>query len=685
MIISRVIFNNFRPYYLENEIDLNVYPDKNIIIIGGRNGQGKTSFIMGLVWCLYGKRINEVDEIYRKELRGGYPLYLTKSLNWNARDEGIENFSVSLFLEHVYLPESISGTQDKLASVNIHREYDKNSEFGEVNIFINENRLELDDDDKVIFIDEYIIPIEAAKFVFFDAEKISEIAEMNLRQQGSVMNDALGKVLGLDIYEELIDDFLIVRDNLKKESAPERVYKQIEHLENGLTLNQKRLENIQNVQDSTDEEIEKLKIDILKLEEFLAERGGQAVKVDIEEIHKRKDEIEMQRSTVFNRLLQIEGLIPFSIGAGKLQEVVEQIHKQNELDRLSADKEDIENMKHVYLESLFNKPPFFENNDLNFKQKIFYYEKADNLLKKIFLDAHTSETEQDYELDLSKSDKEHIFNIYELVQRTSEEVYEKIFKDYLKNINELDEIKKKIRHAESMMDDEIISEYKSKRDSTEIEKEKLILKRGAFKNERIHLETEIKSIEEKKNKLLDKIEASEARKVYIDGLSRYINTLKEFIERQKKEKCERIGQSITDELKNLMHKDDFIDKAEVFILPNNDGLAVELYDSDSQKIAQSDLSKGEQQLYISCLLKAISDESIIDLPAFIDTPLARLDEEHKQHLMHRYYPNLASQTVIFATDSEISNHRLKQIQKHVAKTYLLKNVNNKTQIIEGYF
>jgi DNA sulfur modification protein DndD len=134
-----------------------------------------------------------------------------------------------------------------------------------------------------------------------------------------------------------------------------------------------------------------------------------------------------------------------------------------------------------------------------------------------------------------------------------------------------------------------------------------------------------------------------------------------------------------------MHKKDFINKVEVSILPEKAGLAVDLYDSNNDKIPPEALSSGEKQLYISCLLKAILHESVTELPVFIDTPLGRLDKEHKDNILRYYYPNLTSQVVIFPTNEEIGHNRLSMIKNKVHKTYLLKNSNNKTQIEEGYF
>lgn len=68
MIIKEIELNNFRIYKGVNTIDLTPDGDRNIIIVSGNNGFGKTTFLMSLVWCLYGRQMDKVDDLYRKEI-----------------------------------------------------------------------------------------------------------------------------------------------------------------------------------------------------------------------------------------------------------------------------------------------------------------------------------------------------------------------------------------------------------------------------------------------------------------------------------------------------------------------------------------------------------------------------------------------------------------------------------------
>ena len=60
MVIKNITLYNYRLYYGKNSIDFNVKDNRNLFIITGENGFGKTTFLHSLIWCLYGKNASEV-------------------------------------------------------------------------------------------------------------------------------------------------------------------------------------------------------------------------------------------------------------------------------------------------------------------------------------------------------------------------------------------------------------------------------------------------------------------------------------------------------------------------------------------------------------------------------------------------------------------------------------------------
>lgn len=49
MRFEYIEINNFRQYFQSNRIDLSVSNEKNIILVGGKNGYGKTNFLLSIV------------------------------------------------------------------------------------------------------------------------------------------------------------------------------------------------------------------------------------------------------------------------------------------------------------------------------------------------------------------------------------------------------------------------------------------------------------------------------------------------------------------------------------------------------------------------------------------------------------------------------------------------------------
>jgi len=94
---------------------------------------------------------------------------------------------------------------------------------------------------------------------------------------------------------------------------------------------------------------------------------------------------------------------------------------------------------------------------------------------------------------------------------------------------------------------------------------------------------------------------------------------------------------------------------------------------------------GEKQIYISSLIKSILSLAIQDYPIFIDTPLSKLDHDHINRFLTSYYPNLANQVVLLATNNEIPPSRYKLIKDSVANSYVLEFNDNKTIFKQGYF
>ena len=113
---------------------------------------------------------------------------------------------------------------------------------------------------------------------------------------------------------------------------------------------------------------------------------------------------------------------------------------------------------------------------------------------------------------------------------------------------------------------------------------------------------------------------------------------------------------------------------------------VKLFKGDDDEITKDMLSKGELQMYATAIVWGLAKTSGRPLPFIIDTPLARLDEEHRSSLVQEFYPE-RHQTIILSTDSEINYEYYKKLQPYISNSYVIQydSREGKTVIQNGYF
>ena len=87
------------------------------------------------------------------------------------------------------------------------------------------------------------------------------------------------------------------------------------------------------------------------------------------------------------------------------------------------------------------------------------------------------------------------------------------------------------------------------------------------------------------------------------------------------------------------------------------------------------------------IVRALAKTSGRPLPFMIDTPLARLDEEHRKSLVENFYPDASHQTIILSTDSEISNEHYQQLKPYISKSFVIQYDSDKGKTIthDNYF
>ncbi len=199
----------------------------------------------------------------------------------------------------------------------------------------------------------------------------------------------------------------------------------------------------------------------------------------------------------------------------------------------------------------------------------------------------------------------------------------------------------------------------------EAKRSKIIEDLGAFRNQEASNNKVLSELLKKSNLL-------KADKKKYEVTVELLNKLNELTSRIKEEKKYSLQKSIQLGLRKLMHKKDKVQDVKVRI--SEDVMDIDLMDQYGKVIDKDTLSKGEQQLYATALLKALVDESGIDFPVFIDSPLQKFDKEHSSNVIQQFYPSISEQVVLFPLlEKELSKEEYDQLTPHLAGVYLIDN------------
>lgn len=145
----------------------------------------------------------------------------------------------------------------------------------------------------------------------------------------------------------------------------------------------------------------------------------------------------------------------------------------------------------------------------------------------------------------------------------------------------------------------------------------------------------------------------------------------------------RIQSMVLESLQLLLRKDNLVH--EVVIDP--DTCLMELLTHDGRPVRPRTLSAGERQLLAVALLAGLARASGRMLPVVIDTPLGRLDSDHRLRFVQSYLPNASHQVIVLSTDTEITPDILSTLEGSVSHTIRLEHdpEARATRVAEGYF
>lgn len=678
MKIDKIRLHNFRIYRGTNEISFSSNEGKNITLIAGKNGFGKTTFLTALIWTLYGNLMSQVEDKYRRDIRtaGGYEEYLLTLLNNQVRREfESKKVNSATLLAEVQLSDVlIPSIPCQNLTIRRYFDYEKNKETLKILIDGQENELTKEVGYET-FINDFILPREIAKFFFFDAEKIVSLAEAKSKAELRSLSKAYSEVLGIKKYEDLKSNLTALQTKLRRSGVKKVSQEKLQSLISRENEIKKLLEYNQDKQREVSQEIGDLKIKIDQLQEKLIREGNEISLADLKALKEQKAATKKEIEEVKQEMKQYYELLPFLMAPKAFKNLVEQLQTEQ---KLSAQKSNLENVK----QELKAVEQELISGLKTKKVKAEELKKVENVLAEILKTRGASEHVKG-EIILGYSDEQirSILSTYEYVNGPFKSAFESTKKREKDLRLQYTRLTNKIKQAEARKGNPLAQkireekvEAETKLQSLEQKKEELTIEDGKLQHE-YSSNNRVLSEYEKNFRL---VERDQKKYEVTEKLLVKVNRLIENIKEEKKyslQKAVQIG------LNKLMHKGTFVAKVEVEI--REDVMDVHLIDGDGFYIEKDNLSKGEQQLYATALLKALVDESGINFPVFIDSPLQKFDKEHSSNVIKQFYPAISDQVVLFPLlEKELSKKEFDQLKPNLSSVHLIQNTERGSRIEE---
>lgn len=645
MIIKELKLYNFGVYAGDNVFTFS--SNKPVVLVGGMNGRGKTTFLEAILLSLYGQN----SFAYQESKFKSYGQYLKSYINMS---DGTNEASVELFfsldsseMENYRIKRSWNGNSQRIREdIVVYKN-------GELSSFLTENWL--------MFI-ENILPSRLSNFFFFDGEKIAELA---VEDTDSQMKESIRSLLGISVLDVLSNDIgRIITRNVKK-STSDKTVAELEGLRAIKDALEKQLNAVgtQINDEKSNLSANKRKLDLLNNE--YKSKGGELIK-QREDLYQKKISLTTKLNQVNDLLISdAASELPLVLVKDLLLDIEDQALLEQEKKTLSMT---LYQMKYMLK---FYKKEFPDNLD-----------NANHFIEFIRDNAESGDVEEIYGLsdnclfrlqNLLENDLTEKISLTQNHLRMQNKNKDEI--NQLENYLSVDIDEKALAklYKEIKMTEEKISENEVKIRSLEEQYKKL---NGQYISSNSEFKKNVETY-------LQRVELNDDTDRLLKYLQIANNILDEYKIRLQRRKVRIVAETMTRCYKVLANKKNLIDQ----ILMDENTLDLSYINHDGEKIEKASLSAGEKQLMVISLLWALAICSKRKLPVIIDTPLSRLDSNHREALISSYFPHASEQTIILSTDSEITPEYYNMMKENIGDEFTLvyDDSTKSTSIRSGYF
>lgn len=633
MRFKNVEIQNFR-VFVDEALKFSRNSDKNVTVIHGQNGSGKTTFLNAIKWVLYGTVDFELgtDRLANQgqmaKIDSGESLTVRVDLSFEH-----DNNAFELLREATYKKESSDDLAGKVTDENVVLK--KESESGRLKQ-VNNPKTQV----------EQIVPERLSNLFLFDGEYINRISGMNDEDE---IKEAIQNIMGLTILERATDHLESVENRFEEEIKKHGS----DELKELIKQKQERRGDIGDIETKIGDKKESRQTLLTEIQDIESklERIGKVAKFQEErkEKEKRVSQLRKQKEELTNEIqseISKKGYLPFSMGA------IEETAK--DIDRLRQEGKIPSELDNQFVDELLTDGacicgrPLDQNSESYQKVANYKDDTPDGVdTAAIQLITRIGSLQETYE-EFFDTIKEKVGKRQSVIQDI-EDLEEKI-----------DELGHKISGTEGYdpETDESPSELETSRQEKIEKRARLKEQIDQLNVRKSELENEIEEIQDKIEEARENVkEAALARK-----RMKAAQTVRQDIEESFAELQQRVRSWSNDRVKNtfedVARKSDYVahitDEFELKIREGIGGNEVEV-----QK------SRGERQIsslaFIGSLVSIAKERYEEDsknryfsggiYPIVMDSPFGALDKDHRREIS-RVIPELADQVVVMVTDGQ---------------------------------
>lgn len=716
MKINKLVLKNFRSYEEETTFNLNTTSDKNIILIGGKNGAGKSTIFEAIKLCIYGP--------IAYKYQGFNSSYISR-VKSNINNNSLRNSKVDTL---VSVDIEISEGTEKNTYTLIRQWTFKDKKLNETfSVYKNFSITPLNANELNYF-ENYITSIISPKifdFFFFDGEHLYDFF---IGKNSNIhLKESLLSLCNFDTFDILKK--MLISTNRSNKNVSDEIniikddYLNLEVEINNLNSQEK---NLSYELEKISSEIEKLQQEQLKIKKEFRKKGG-ILAEEREILNSRIAELEGNRFIINQNIKDFcNDILPFLIVKKQILNLEKQLKVENDSILYShlKDKLNIEYIKNLLSDKIMSS---------SLDEIALTISEA--LIEDIKPDSYEDNFESIHNLSNDESSK--LLSLINTILNFDNNSIINSFEEHRSISNELADIRHKLNTSFkdetlntyindiSSLSDKIDSLLKSKNllvtslDKLRLEIAETSTKRDKSKAKYIYLlqhnnivdissnlilmldeiittltETKIKLVQDNFMYIFKRIIQKDNFISSIDidanfNISLYINKiynsleLENLVENIGSEEMEKkLGKLFFDDLFNLYSVKDKVDLFNA-IKNNTQSTFLNL----RTKVDIDEFSSGEKQIYILCLYWALLKSSEIEIPFIIDTPYARIDDTHRNNITSEYFSTISDQVIILSTNTEIDEKSYKIIKPKLSNEYLIEydNKNKKTIQNKGYF